>query len=60
MKIILETKRLLLREFVQEDFQELFRMNADREIMQYVGDGATRNYEEQKEELNRRRGSRPD
>jgi RimJ/RimL family protein N-acetyltransferase len=28
-------------------------MNADREIMQYVGDGATRSYDEQKEELNR-------
>ncbi len=53
MKQILETERLLLREFVQEDFEELFRMNADREIMQYVGDGATRNYEEQKEELDR-------
>ena len=53
MKIILDTERLLLREFVQEDFQELFRMNRDKEIMQYVGDGSTRSYEEQIEELDR-------
>jgi [ribosomal protein S5]-alanine N-acetyltransferase len=53
MKHILETDRLLLREFVQEDFAELFRMNRDKEIMQYVGDGATRNYEEQIDELDR-------
>ena len=53
MKHILETERLLLREFVKEDFLDLFRMNRDKEIMQYVGDGSTRSYEEQIEELDR-------
>ena len=53
MKHILETERLVLREFVKEDFQELFRMNSDAEIMQYVGDGSTRSYEEQIDELDR-------
>jgi RimJ/RimL family protein N-acetyltransferase len=53
MKIILETERLLLREFCKEDFDELYRMNRDPEIMKFVGDGSTRNHQEQIDELER-------
>lgn len=34
-KIILETKRLILREFVAEDFSELYIILSDRETMKY-------------------------
>jgi ribosomal-protein-alanine N-acetyltransferase len=48
---ILETKRLILREIVNSDFDELYRMNSDPTIMKYVGDGSTRNREQMKNEL---------
>lgn len=42
MKIILKTHRLVLREFMKDDLPELYRMNSNPEIMQYVGDGKNR------------------
>ena len=42
---VLETKRLILREILNSDFDELYRMNSDPTIMKYVGDGSTRNQE---------------
>src|SRR5687768_3319339 len=48
---ILETKRLILREILNSDFDELYRMNSDPAIMKYVGDGSTRNHEQMRNEL---------
>ena len=53
MTKILETERLILREFVDEDLEELYRMNSNKEVMKYVGDGSTRTYPQQQEELKR-------
>jgi RimJ/RimL family protein N-acetyltransferase len=39
MKLILETDRLLLREFVLEDVEEFFRMVSDPDVTRYTGDG---------------------
>ena len=49
--IILETKRLILREIHKHDFDELYRMNSDPVIMKYVGDGSTRTREQMGKEL---------
>ena len=38
MKIILETDRLILREFVMDDLEEFFRMLSDPEVTHYTGD----------------------
>lgn len=37
MKNILETERLLLRQFTEEDAQHLLRMESDPEVLRYVG-----------------------
>ncbi|NOU60947.1 GNAT family N-acetyltransferase [Marinifilum caeruleilacunae] len=38
MKIIIETERLQLREFVPDDAQSMFDLNADPEVIRYTGD----------------------
>jgi [ribosomal protein S5]-alanine N-acetyltransferase len=38
MKIILETERLILREYVEDDAPAFFRLNSDPEVMRYVPD----------------------
>lgn len=48
---VLETRRLLLREIDEGDFDELYRMNRDPEIMKYVGDGSVRNRDQMVKEL---------
>lgn len=48
---ILETKRLILRQIHEGDFEELYRMNSDPIIMKYVGDGSTRSREQMVKEL---------
>ncbi|MEM8510646.1 MAG: GNAT family N-acetyltransferase [Bacteroidota bacterium] len=48
---ILETDRLLLREITPEDFDDLFSMNSDPQIMKYVGDGSVRSHEQMINEL---------
>ena len=40
MKCILETKRLLLRKYGEEDAESFYRSNSDREVMRYTGDEA--------------------
>ncbi len=37
MKIILETQRLTLREFTEDDVDNLFELNSDPEVMRYLG-----------------------
>lgn len=48
---ILETKRLILREIEPGDFDALYRMNSNAEIMKYVGDGSVRTHEQMLGEL---------
>jgi ribosomal-protein-alanine N-acetyltransferase len=48
---VLETKRLILREILSSDFDDLYRMNSDPLIMKYVGDGSIRDEEQMKSEL---------
>ena len=38
MKIILETDRLLLREYVEDDAEAFFRLNSDPEVLRFVPD----------------------
>lgn len=38
MKTILETDRLLLREFVMDDVEDFFRMVSDPDVTCYTGD----------------------
>lgn len=49
-KIILETKRLILRHLIMEDLADLFALYSDPEIRQYFPEGVL-NLEETKEEL---------
>jgi ribosomal-protein-alanine N-acetyltransferase len=51
IKKILETTRLILREIQKEDFDDLFRMNSDPQVMKYVGDGSTRDHDQMLREL---------
>ncbi len=39
MKIITQTGRLYLREFVPEDGKHFYEMNSDPEVVKYTGDG---------------------
>jgi ribosomal-protein-alanine N-acetyltransferase len=50
MKVILETRRLLLRHFVPSDVDSLFAFYSDPDVVKYIPD-APRTYEETKEEL---------
>ena len=40
MKTVLETERLLLREYVEDDSEMFFRLNSDPEVLRYVPDQA--------------------
>lgn len=48
---VLETERLLLRQIVEDNFGDLYRMNSDPNVMKYVGDGSTRNRDQMVKEL---------
>jgi ribosomal-protein-alanine N-acetyltransferase len=48
MKIILETPRLLLREFEITDAENFFLLNNDPDVVRYTGDVAFKNLEEAK------------
>jgi RimJ/RimL family protein N-acetyltransferase len=49
--IVIETNRLVLREIISSDFDDLYRMNSDPVIMKYVGDGSIRNREQMESEM---------
>ena len=38
MSIIIETERLILREFVESDFEAVFGFNSNPEVQRYTGD----------------------
>ncbi len=40
MKTVLETERLLLREYIEDDADAFFRLNSDPEVLRYVPDKA--------------------
>lgn len=45
MKVILETDRLLLREYVEDDAEAFFRLNSDPEVLRFVPDQPVLNVE---------------
>ncbi len=49
MNVVLETKRLILRESVVDDSPDLFEMNSDPEVLKYTGDAAFTSVEETEE-----------
>lgn len=49
MNIILETKRLILKQPILSDFDELLRLRTDPQVMQYIGTGAIQTKEQVKE-----------
>ena len=51
MKIIAQTKRLILREFTIDDAIHFYKMNNDPEVIQYTGDNAFTSLEDAKEFL---------
>lgn len=44
----LETSRLLLRRWTERDILPMSRINADPEVMQWIGDGTTRTEDQTK------------
>ena len=48
MKIILETQRLILREFLVTDAENMFQLNSDPEVIRYTGDVPFASVEEAK------------
>jgi RimJ/RimL family protein N-acetyltransferase len=51
MKVILETDRLLLREYVEEDAEAFFKLNTDPEVMRFVPDKPLLNVEQARQRL---------
>ena len=51
MKIILKTKRLILREFVPEDLNDYAKLDSDLEVMRYISKGKIRTFKEIKDDL---------
>ena len=51
MKVILETDRLLLREYVEEDAEAFFKLNSDPEVLRFVPDKALLNVEQARQLL---------
>lgn len=48
MELYIETERLILRKFVEEDYQRLFLLDSDPEVMKYIGMPALTEMEESK------------
>lgn len=46
MKIILETERLILREFIPSDGYHFFHLNNDSDVIKYTGNAPFKNLEE--------------
>jgi RimJ/RimL family protein N-acetyltransferase len=51
MKVILETDRLLLREFVEDDAESFFKLNTDPEVVRFVPDKPLLNVEQARQTL---------
>lgn len=48
---LLETTRLRLRQITSNDFDDLYRMNSDPDVMKFVGDGSVRTREQMVHEM---------
>jgi RimJ/RimL family protein N-acetyltransferase len=48
---ILETERLIIREILPDDIDDIFKMNGDPDVMTYVGDGSVRTYHQMHGEM---------
>lgn len=46
MEVILETDRLLLKEYVEEDAEAFFKLNSDPEVLRFVPDQPSLNVEQ--------------
>ena len=46
MKVIVETERLIVREYVEDDAEAFFRLNSDPEVLRFVPDAGLANVEE--------------
>lgn len=46
MKVIIETERLIVREYVEDDAEAFFRLNSDPEVLRFVPDAGLANVEE--------------
>lgn len=53
MNIILETKRILLREFEIEDYKAVFEFGSNKKVARYTGDKALESYDEAKTIINK-------
>src|SRR5436190_23591718 len=51
MKVILETDRLFLREYVEDDAEAFFRLNSDPEVLRLVPDKRLLNVEQARQIL---------
>lgn len=51
MKIVLETERLLLRQFTVQDMDKFYELESDPEVMRYIRGGKPRSYEQVKQKL---------
>ena len=51
MKVILETDRLLLREYVEADAEAFFKLNSDQEVLRFVPDKPLLNVEQARQTL---------
>ena len=51
MKMILETDRLFLREYVEDDAEAFFRLNSDPEVLRFVPDKRLLNVEQARQIL---------
>ena len=51
MKVILETGRLLLREYVEDDAESFFKLNTDPEVVRFVPDKPLLNVEQARQTL---------
>ena len=51
MKMVLETDRLFLREYVEDDAEALFRLNSDPEVSRFTPNGRLLNVEQAREIL---------
>jgi RimJ/RimL family protein N-acetyltransferase len=46
VKLIFETERLVIREYVEEDAEAFFKLNSDPEVLRFVPDKALLNVEQ--------------
>ena len=51
MKVILETERLFLREYVEDDAEAFFKLNSDPEVLRFVPDKRLLNVEQARQIL---------